>query len=297
LNILAGLSAPPRTLRLVLSFAELAARPEFAVTSVTCHDDHVSWSVAESHENVRIVLVRQGRFRRSIRGIDADIDATVGYLGLAGDEERFAHPAGGDVCTSISLAPALWRTLAGDAPRVSTANVYVDAGVDLAHRQLLAALRTEDVDQVGAERLVGLIAAITERVVVGAMPGDTARGERDRALVAEARALINEDHPAATGLLPLAGLLGVSPYRLSKAFTRELGVSLTRYRNRVRVTCALDRLEAGDSQLAVLAADLGFADQAHLCRTMRDHLGHTPTAVRGLLRTDQRPRKDGQRAV
>jgi AraC-like DNA-binding protein len=29
--------------------------------------------------------------------------------------------------------------------------------------------------------------------------------------------------------------------------------------------------------------DLGFADQAHLCRTMRAHLGHTPTAVRRLL--------------
>jgi transcriptional regulator GlxA family with amidase domain len=70
---------------------------------------------------------------------------------------------------------------------------------------------------------------------------------------------------------------------LSRAFSRHLGVSLTRYRNRVRVERALDRLDAGVDDLAGLAADLGFADQAHLCRTMRDHLGQPPSALRRLL--------------
>ncbi|MGP4028776.1 helix-turn-helix domain-containing protein [Actinomadura sp. 3N407] len=66
-------------------------------------------------------------------------------------------------------------------------------------------------------------------------------------------------------------------------FTREMGVSLTRYRSRVRVGRAMDRIEAGERALAALAADLGFADQAHLTRTVRAHLGRTPTALRGLL--------------
>ena len=61
-------------------------------------------------------------------------------------------------------------------------------------------------------------------------------------------------------------------------------MSLTRYRNRVRVGRAMDRIENGDSGLAALAADLGFADQAHLTRTVREQLGHTPTALRRLLR-------------
>lgn len=56
-----------------------------------------------------------------------------------------------------------------------------------------------------------------------------------------------------------------SPYRPSRAFTREPGVSLTRYRNRVRAARALDRLETGEPDLA---ADLGFADRSHLCRTV-----------------------------
>jgi AraC-like DNA-binding protein len=37
-------------------------------------------------------------------------------------------------------------------------------------------------------------------------------------------------------------------------------------------------------KLGRLAADLGFADQAHLCRTVRAHLGRTPSALRTALR-------------
>jgi AraC-like DNA-binding protein len=62
-----------------------------------------------------------------------------------------------------------------------------------------------------------------------------------------------------------------------------MGVSLTRYRNRVRLSRALDRLEQGEGSLAAIAADLGFADQAHLCRSMSQHMGHTPAALRRLL--------------
>jgi AraC-like DNA-binding protein len=108
-------------------------------------------------------------------------------------------------------------------------------------------------------------------------------GPADRTLVAAAREAIIDSVPEAAGLCPLAGLLKVSPYRLSRAFSREMGISLTRYRNRVRVGRALDRLAEGESSLAVLAAQLGFADQAHLTRTTREHLGHTPVALRRLL--------------
>lgn len=265
----------------MLTFAGLADHPDFAVTAVTCRDDHRGWSTETPRDDVRIVLVRRGGFRRRVRGADTDLDRTVGYLGLPGEEERFAHPAGGDTCTSITLTPALWRGLAGDTAHPHTSDLYVDARLDLAHRRLLLAARTGDVGYAGAESLVALVAGIARRVVAGAVPGRGA--SRDRALVAAARAAIGADHPAAAGLLPLAAYLGVSPYRLSRACSRELGVPLTRYRNRVRVARALDRIEAGAPSLAVLAADLGFADQAHLTRTVRDHVGHTPTAVRRLL--------------
>ena len=267
----------------MLSFADLATRPQFTVAAVTCRNDHTDWSAVESHRHAQVVLVRRGRFRRRVRGVSTDVDPTVGYVGVPGVEEDFAHPAGGDLCTSISLSPALWRSLAGDDPRLTTSAIYVDARLDLAHRRLLAAAHAPDVDYAGAERLTVLFRHVVDQVIAAPTPAGASTRPSDRALAARARDLIRDTHPAATGLLPLAAHLDVSPFRLSRAFTRELGVSLTRYRNRLRVTRAVDRLEAGETHLGRLAADLGFADQAHLTRTVRDHLGHTPTALRRLL--------------
>ncbi|WP_031521552.1 helix-turn-helix domain-containing protein [Streptomyces sp. NRRL F-5123] len=267
------------------SATTLAVRPDFSVTAVSCRDDHTRWSAPEVHDDYRVVLVRRGRFRRRASGTAADLDATTAYVGVPGEEEHFAHPAGGDDCTSVSVTPALWRAMAGEATRPPAPTVYADAPLDLAHRRLLASARSGDVDYALAEELLGLLAATVARTV--AAPARPPGG--DAALVAAAREAITAAHPAADGLLPLAQLLDVSPYRLSRAFPRELGVSLTRYRNRVRVARALDRLEQGEPSLAALAADLGFADQSHLTRTLHHHLGRTPTSLRRLLTADRPP--------
>ena len=194
----------------------------------------------------------------------------MAYLSLPGEEERFAHPAGGDVCTSVSIAPRLWDGIA------SGRTVYVDARVDLAHRRLLMAATGGDTDYALIEELLCLVTVATGRSA-------ERQGPADRTLVASAREAIIGGVPEAAGLCPLAGLLKVSPYQLSRAFSQEMGISLTRYRNRVRVGWAMDRLAEGESSLAGLAAHLGFADQAHLTRTIREHLGHTPVALRRLL--------------
>ncbi|GAB2627593.1 helix-turn-helix transcriptional regulator [Streptomyces capparidis] len=264
----------------MLSFVDFATRPQFNIAAVTCREDHTSWSDAQARDDFRVVLVRRGRFRREADGVRTDLGPTLAYVGVPGEEERFAHPSGGDVCTSVILAPSLWHGLAGDRPHTAASTVYIDARLDLAHRRMLAAAREGDIDFGATEGLLDLIGPVVTRAITGPTPAGTPTTARDRALVAEARRLVDEGHPAATALFPLAALVGVSPYRLSRAFTRELGVSLTRYRNRVRVSAALDRLEAGETRLGVLAADLGFADQSHLTRTIRDHLGTTPTALR-----------------
>lgn len=275
----------------MLSAVALATRPEFTVSAVTCREDHTRWSPAEERGDYRVVLVRRGRFQRAASGRTAELDPTLGYVGVPHQEERFAHPAGGDLCTAVSLAPTLWRTLTGDGPDPVASTVYVDARLELAHRRLHAAASAGDVDFALAEHLLHLLALTLERVAAAWAPVDLPTRSADQACAAAAREAIAADHPASHGLFPLAHLLGVSPYRLSRAFTGELGVSLTRYRNRVRVSRALQRLEDGERNLAALAADLGFADQAHLCRTIRAQLDHTPTALRCLLG----PRSSGKR--
>lgn len=261
------------------STVRLATDAEYGVDVVTCTDDHTRWSAPEAEHDHELVLVRRGRFRRRVAGIEAEIDPTLAYLSASGTEGQYAHPDGGDVCTVVTLRPSLWQSLTGDPKRFDRSTVYVDARVDLAHRRVLAAARGGDVGYGVAEELLRLIHHAVGQVAT--IPGGEGSGRRR--LVDRARAAIIDHHPEAGGLLPLARSLAVSPYRLSRAFTVELGVSLTRYRNRVRVARALDRLERGELSLADLAADLGFADQAHLSRTIRQHIGHTPTTVRRLL--------------
>ncbi len=248
----------------------LTIRPEFTVTTVACHADHTRWSEPEARDDHRVVLVRRGRFRRQADGVDADLDPTIGYLGAPGEEERFAHPAGGDVCTSVTVAPEFW-----EGPVVARA-MYVDARLELAHRRLLGAAAGGDIDYALTEELLRLVAGAAGWPVPSPRPAD-------QALVAAAREAIIDGAREAAGLRSLAGLLKVSPYRLSRLFSQHTGVSLTRYRNRVRVGQAMNRLVEGETGLADLAADLGFADQAHLTRTVREHLGRTPTTLRRLL--------------
>ena len=55
---------------------------------------------------------------------------------------------------------------------------------------------------------------------------------------------------------------------------------------RLRARSALEQLAGGERDLARLAADLGFADQSHLCRVIRRETGHR------LLRCAISSRKD-----
>lgn len=266
----------------MLSMTPLVVRPEYSITTVSCRGEHPDWSQESVRTDHRIVLVRSGRFRRRADGVATCVDRTLGYIGMPAEVERFGHPCGDDTCTSIHIGRSLWESLAVGATASRRRALYIDARLDLAHRRLLACAADGDLDYAVAERLLHLTAEAVSRVMTGVAPA--AGGPRaDHAMVAAACEAIGADHPAAGGLLPLAALLSVSPYRLSRAFGRHLGVSLTQFRNRVRVGKALDAIEAGEEKLGMLAARLGFADQAHLTRTIKQHCGQTPSALRRIL--------------
>jgi AraC-like DNA-binding protein len=154
--------------------------------------------------------------------------------------------------------------------------------VDLEHRLLLAASRRgEDAHEL-TERAILLTAAALEQ----ADPGRVAAGRPGT--VRERRGLVDAAHEALAAdpdrsLPELAADLGVSPHHLSRIFRAAAGHTLARHRMRLRVRAALERLAGGERSLARLAADLGFADQSHLCRVIRSETGHTPSALRRAL--------------
>jgi AraC-like DNA-binding protein len=67
----------------------------------------------------------------------------------------------------------------------------------------------------------------------------------------------------------------VGPTHLARSFANEFGISPHVYVLGRRLDAARDRILAGQP-LADIAADVGFADQAHLTRRFRRFLGVTP---------------------
>jgi AraC-like DNA-binding protein len=77
--------------------------------------------------------------------------------------------------------------------------------------------------------------------------------------------------------------VGCSPRHLSRLFVRYTGSGAAAYRMALRANEVLDALADGHGSLTDLAAVTGFADHAHLTRTIRRRYGATPTGLREAL--------------
>jgi AraC-like DNA-binding protein len=92
-----------------------------------------------------------------------------------------------------------------------------------------------------------------------------------------AEALSGEDEIA---LGEWADRIGVAPQSLSRGFRQAYGVSPKRYRLEQRTQAALRRLTGWNGTLAALAAETGFADQAHFTRAVSEMTGAPPQRLK-----------------
>jgi AraC-like DNA-binding protein len=75
--------------------------------------------------------------------------------------------------------------------------------------------------------------------------------------------------------------IGIAPGSLSRGFKQAYGVSPKRFRHEQRTLQALRRLPDWTGSLAELAAETGFADQAHLTRSVVHMTGRPPSTIKG----------------
>ena len=81
-------------------------------------------------------------------------------------------------------------------------------------------------------------------------------------------------------LAQLADSVALSPWHLSRSFRAHVGLGLHRYRTRLRLLAALERLrDARRPELARLAFEVGFSSHSHLTRELRAFLGAPPTQL------------------
>jgi AraC-like DNA-binding protein len=94
--------------------------------------------------------------------------------------------------------------------------------------------------------------------------------------------------PGAGDLTDLARMVGLSPAHLSRLFTAQMGLSISRFRNQQRLDRFMRLYGHGRATTALAAAhDAGFGRYAQFHRVFRQETGRNPSALRTAAADDQ----------
>ena len=148
----------------------------------------------------------------------------------------------------------------------TTASSWVHRDLSAAQRVLLSWVLAEGVgsDQDVGDCIQDLIAAIETESLRGSPP----------LWLTQARERLIED-PANARIDALARTAGVHRAHFARSFQYWFRTSPSLFRRRAILTRAIAAIAAGERPGAAAYAG-GFADQSHLCRTMRTMIGTTP---------------------
>jgi AraC family transcriptional regulator len=225
--------------------------------------------VDHAHEGLHLCAVLAGGFVETV-GRDRAV-AAPGILRLSPSTRHDIHfgPEGAR-CLLVEVGPedavALRRP-----PRASA--FLADAWLAGLARRLESALSRPDQRSAGQDLVLEILAQVTRREEGrhACPPPAWLLQCRDR-LADEWRT------PPSAQVLALAA--GVHRVHLVRSFRDHFGCTLGEYVRRRRLAQASRLLTSTDLPLSRIAAEAGFADQAHLTRALKHATGATPLALR-----------------
>jgi AraC-like DNA-binding protein len=271
---------------------QLFSGPGYAWCEHRCGHAPRGFGSEEAASGHELAFVRSGAFVRRVAGVERWADATRVHFFRRDEPYRIAHPlGGGDRCTLLALEAELFDEVldaAGgglaDARRAPAHDAVIDGALYARQVRLERAARISGDALELAEHVLALVreaarALLGPMAVLERSPRARARARRLE-LVRAARELATERLDEPLALEDLARTLGCSPFHLARTFARESGVPLHRYRNRLRLARALERVVAGERDLAALALASGFASHSHFDDAFRREFGCSPSALR-----------------
>jgi AraC-like DNA-binding protein len=226
---------------------------------------HDCYAVGLTLHGVQAFCYR-GAERASSAGQTMVLHPDEQHDGHAGIEDGFTY-------RMLYLDPALIDAALGGAPPPFVRDAVAEDGA-------LAAILQEAFEDVPAQ-LVAMAADATVARLADALDRRSDRrprragGRHSLAAAERARQLLEEAIDPAISSAALEQATGLDRYALARAFRAAFGSAPHRYLVARRVVRA-QRLLAAGASLADAAAGAGFADQSHLTRHFKAHLGLTP---------------------
>lgn len=130
-------------------------------------------------------------------------------------------------------------------------------------------------------RVLGRVFALAHEAGNGEVRPQPRRRRRPASSVVHAaRAHLLEHFHATTSLDVIARAAHSSVFHLCRAFRREVGTSIHRYRLQLRLRHALELTAEADSDLTAVALRLGFSSHSHFTAVFRNAYGTTPSEFR-----------------
>jgi AraC family transcriptional regulator len=175
---------------------------------------------------------------------------------------------------NLEIMPEFEERLRDDGIRVDQRTLFnhpycLELALKLGHE-----LRVPDaVSELAVEGLAMELAAHVLR-------GRLARAEREGHWLDRIEATLREQFCKPPSLTELAEMVHVHPVHVARTFRKRLHCSVGEYVRMLRLEAACQRLRQTDLSIAEIAAESGFADQSHLSRTLKRHMGISPLSLR-----------------
>ena len=235
---------------------------------------HDTYAIGVTDCGVQVFDYR-GAVRASTPGQVVVLYPDEAHDGRAGNDEGFGYRI--VYVKPVLLADAV-RTLRGQPsplPFVSepvSTNARLSRAVDAAFRAPLESLAVDS-----------LIVDLALGLMDGARGGANSSLSRrvDLHAVERARQFLDAEKTRVVHSRELESITGLTRYDLARQFRIRFGTSPYRYLLMRRLEFARERIHRG-YQLAEVALDAGFADQAHFTRGFRSAFGLTPARYRVL---------------
>jgi AraC-like DNA-binding protein/mannose-6-phosphate isomerase-like protein (cupin superfamily) len=220
-----------------------------------------------------VYVMRPGMAHGYEGGDDLLLDALHFQLSIFDEETR----------KTLGATPGFSALMTKDGPAGRWLRLTPGALVEV--ESIVEALRSEW--KAGTPEAALLVRAHFLRLLVtlarrhaGLLSTEPAASPGHEHIVAEAVRRLDARFSEPLRIERIAAEVGLSPDRFTEVFSSVMGRTPSDYLRHVRIEHACQLLTTTDNTVASIAQSAGFADAAHLTRTLRQMRGLTPTTLR-----------------